>query len=172
MACIYNSGWSLSDNCLDNIGGVKEFYIGNFSGGSTYSYDADGIITGGTAQPTYYTIEQRREQGSFNQGGALTLDTGANVYTQSAQMVFFKYQASARDLVRIMAQTETSIIVLTQEGRYILLGEENGMNLISSEGGSGQKFEDLNGFRVNFEGKEKLPARELSSTFFGTLTVS
>ncbi len=172
MACLYTEGWSLADNCLDNIGGIKEFYIGNFSGSSTYTYSTDGIITGGTLNPDYYTVEQRREVGSFTQEGALTLASGANVYTQSAEMTFMKYQASVRDLVYIMAQTETSIIVLTQEGRYILLGEENGMNAITSTGGSGKAFEDLNGVTITFEGKEKSPAREMSATYFGTLTVS
>jgi hypothetical protein len=46
------------------------------------------------------------------------------------------------------------------------------MNAISSEGGSGQAFEDLNGVTVTFEGKEKTPAREMSATYFATLTVS
>lgn len=172
MACIYTDGWSLADNCLDNIGGVKTFYIGNFTGGTTYSYDAAGIITGGTGQPSYFAIEQRRETGGWNQDGALTLETGANVYTQTAEMTFLKYQASVRDLIFVMAQTESSIIVLNQEGRYILLGEENGVNGISSTGGSGKAFEDLNGVVQTFEGKEKSPAREMSATFFGTLTVT
>lgn len=172
MACIYSDGWSLADNCLDNIGGIREFYIGNFSGASTYSYDADGIITGGTDSPSYFTVEQRRETGAFTQEHALNIQNGTNVYTQNAEMTFHKYQASVRDLVYVMAQTETSIIVLTQEGRYILLGEENGMNAISSTGGSGKAFEDLNGITVSFQGKEKTPAREMSSTYFGTLVVS
>ena len=172
MACLYSDGWSLADNCLDNIGGIREFLVGNFSGSTTYEYDADGVITGGTNQPTYYTVEQRRETGSFTQSHALNIQNGTNVYTQTAAMTFHKYQASVRDLVYTMAQTETSIIVLTQEGRYILLGEENGMNAISSEGGSGQAYEDMNGMMVTFEGKEKTPAREVSSTFISTLTIN
>lgn len=171
MSCLFTEGWSLATNCLDNIGGVREFYIGNYSGATTYTYDVDNIITGSTNSPTYYTIEQRREIGSYTWNGALTLATGANVYTHGAEMTFHKYQASVRDLVYIMAKTESSIIALTQEGRYFLLGEENGMNAITSTGGGGKTFEDLNGATVVFEGKEKTPPRELSSTFIGTLTI-
>lgn len=172
MSCLYTGGFSLSDYCLDNIGGIKEFYVGNFSAATTYTYDANNIITGGTLQPTYYTVEQRRETGNFSFDHALNIQNGTNVYTHKASMTFHKYQATIRDLVYVMAQTETSIIVLDQNGKYFLLGEENGMNAMSSNGGGGTAFEDLNGVQINFEGKEPQPPRELSSTFFATLTVS
>lgn len=173
MACLYTSGWNLSENCLENnIGGVKTFYIGNFSGITTYTYDANGIITGGTNEASYYTIEQRREVGSFTFEHALTLETGANVYSIGAEMTFLKYQASVRDLVYTMATTESSIIVLNQEGRYFLLGEKNGMNAMTSTGGSGKSFEELNGVTVTFAGKEATGPREMSSTHFGTLSVT
>lgn len=173
MACIYSNGWDLADNCLDNIGGVQNFLISNYSGGTTYEYDTEGVITGSTGgAATWYEIEQRRETANFSQTHALNIQNGTNVYTQNASMTFHKYQASVRDLVYTMAQTETNIIVLTQEGKYFLLGQANGMNAISSEGGSGQSFEDMNGMMVTFEGKEKTPAREVSSTFIAGLTVS
>lgn len=172
MSCLYTDGFSLSDYCLDNLGGIKTFFIGNFSGSSTYEYDATGIITGGTDSPTFYTVEQRRETGMFDYEHALNIQNGTNVYTHRAAMTFHKYQASIRDLVYVMAQTETSIIVLDQNGKYFLLGEENGMNAMTSNGGSGTAFEDLAGVQINFEGKEPTPPREMSSTFFGTLTVN
>lgn len=170
MSCLYNSGWSLASNCFDHVGGVKEFYIANFSAGTSYSYSTDGTITGVTSAPTYYKIEQRREQGTFNDPHTQTED-GANVWTPQCQMTFLKYQASSRDLVKTMTQATSSIIVLTNDGSYILLGERNGMTAKSTENGVGQKFEDFAGHRVNFEGKEMQPSRIMSATAFGTLTI-
>lgn len=170
MSCLYNSGWSLANNCFDHVGGVKEFFISNFSSSTSWSYSSNGTITGATGAGTYYKIEQRREQGTFSDPHTQT-DDGANIWTPQCQMTFLKYQASSRDLVKTMAQTTSSIIVLTNDGQYILLGERNGMNLKTSENGVGQKFEDFAGHRVNFEGKETAGARVISASAFGTLTV-
>lgn len=170
MSCLYNSGYSLANNCFDAVGGVSAFFIGNFSAGTSYSYDATGTITGITSAPTFYKIEQRREQGIWNDPHTQSED-GTNVWKPSATMTFLKVQASNRDLVKTMSQTTSSIIVLTNSGEYIILGEENGMTTPSIEGAGGQKFEDFQGYKINFEGKERNPARIISATAFGTLTV-
>jgi hypothetical protein len=86
-------------------------------------------------------------------------------------MVFHKQTASVRDLVKVMAQTQTVIIALKNNGDYYLIGEENGCEMKSSEGGTGKAMEDFSGYRVNFEGKEKEPMRFVASTLIGTLTI-
>ena len=171
MACIYSSGYSLGDNCLDNISGVKEFYIANYSGTTTWGYDVDGVVTGVTGTTTFYKIEQRREQGAVTETHQQS-ENGVNVWTQGVEMVFHKQTAATRDLVKVMAQTQTVIIALKNNGDYVLVGQENGCEMKNSEGGSGKAMEDFSGYRVNFEGKEKEPMRLVSSTLIGTLTIN
>jgi hypothetical protein len=170
MSCLINSGYSLG--CRDNLGGIQKVFVRNWSASTTYTYDANGVITGGTNTGTsFYTFEQRNETAEFIPGeGQHSLENGTNFWNQNVNLVFHKYQASLRDLLYVIAQTEVEIIVLDQNGKYFIVGEQNGANLIGSNASVGKAFGDLNGVTVNFQAKEPGPAREINSTFIGTLT--
>lgn len=169
MACLYTAGSSLG--CLDNLGGLQKVYIRNWSASTTYTYDSTGSVTGGTNTSTpWYTIEQRQETGEFTQEGQHNVQNGTNFWNQNVNLMLHKYQASLRNLVYVMAQTETEIIVLDQNGNYFLVGEQNGANLISSAPSVGKAFGDMNGVTIGFQAKEPSPARQLGSTFVSTLT--
>lgn len=173
MDCIYSNGYSLSNVCLDNnIAGIKTFYIANFSGVTSWSADPSNIITGSTNSPaTWFEVQQKREQGTYTQAHAQS-ETGANVWTIGAEMVFFKNDATVRELVRLMSQTTTVIIALRNDGQYMLLGEKNGLDLKTVDAGAGKAMEDFSGSRVNFETKQGFETRQLSETFFGSLTIA
>lgn len=172
MSCVLDSGYSLG--CRDNIGGLQKVYIRNWSASTTYTYDVNGVVTGGTNTATpFYTFEQRNETAEFAPGeGQHSLENGTNFWNQNVNLTFHKYQASLRDLLYVMAQTELEIIVLDQNGKYFLVGEQNGANLIGSNASVGKAFGDLNGVTINLQAKEPGPAREISSTFIGTLTLN
>ena len=170
MACLLSTGYSLG--CRDNLGGIQAVYLQNWSGTTTWSYSTDGTITGSTSGSlTWYTVEQRNETASFNQEGQHSLENGTNFWNQNVDLVFHKYQASIRNLVYILAQTEVNIIVKDQNGAYFLVGEQNGANLSASAPSTGKAFGDLNGATISFQAKEPWPARELSSTLFATYTL-
>ena len=170
MSCVYNSGYSLG--CRDNLGGLQKVYIRSYSASTTYSYDSNGVITGGTntASP-FYTIEQRTETAEFIQEGQHNLENGTNFWNQNVNLTFHKYQASLRNLVYSLALSEVDVIVLDQNGKYFLVGEQNGANLISSGPNTGKAYGDLNGATVGLQAKEPTPAREIDSTFFATLSL-
>jgi hypothetical protein len=169
MACLLNTGYSLG--CRDNIGGIQKVYVRNWSASTTWSYDSNGQITGGTNTSTsWYTLEQRNETAEFKQEGQHSLENGTNFWQQNVNLVFHKYQASIRNLVYVMAQTEMELIILDQNGNYFLVGEQNGANLIASAPSVGKAFGDLNGSTVGFQAKEPSPSRQLGSTFISTLT--
>lgn len=170
MSCLINTGYALG--CRDNIGGLQKAYIRNWSASTTYTYSATGVITGGTNTTTsFYTFEQRNETAEFIPGeGQHSLENGTNFWNQNVNLMFHKYQASLRDLLYVMAQSELEVIVLDQNGKYFLVGEQNGANLIGSNASVGKAFGDLNGVTINLQAKEPAPAREISATFAATLT--
>ena len=96
MSCLLTNGYSLG--CKDNTGGIQKFFIGNFSAATSFSYDADGVITGGTSVPTLYTFEQRNEVGEFTQEGQHSVENGTNFWNQTAVLTLYKYQASIRKI--------------------------------------------------------------------------
>ena len=84
---------------------------------------------------------------------------------------FFKLQSSTRNQVKVLAQNpDVKIIVETNNGsqdgigRYWLLGEENGMQLLSGTGATGTAFGDLNGYTLTFTGQEPVPASEITGS--------
>lgn len=169
MSCVFNSSYTLG--CRDNTGGLQKVYIRNWSASTTWSYDSTGAITGGTnTAASFYTIEQRNQTAEFTQEGQHSLENETNFWNQNVNLVFHKYQASIRNLVYALAQTEVEIIVLDQNGKYFLVGEQNGANLISSAPGTGKAYGDLSGALVGLQASEPSPSREMSSTLIGTLT--
>lgn len=169
MSCILENGYALG--CKDNTGGIQEFYIGNFSGVTTYAVDSTGIVTGGTNAPIFYRFEQRNEVGEFTQEGQHSVENGTNFWNQTSVMTLYKYQASIRNLLYTMAQTRLQVIVLDQNGKYFLIGEQNGADMTASTGSAGKAYGDLNGSTFTLLAKEPSPAREISSTYFATLTI-
>lgn len=166
--CLFTAGYTLG--CKDNTGGIQKFYIANASGAS-YTYDSTGLITGGTAVPAFYTFQQRNEVGEFNQEGAHSVENGTNFWNQTCVLTLYKNQASIRNLLYTIAQTRVQIIVLDQNGKYFLVGEQNFADLTASSASAGKAYGDLNGSKVTLLAKEPSPAREISSTYFGTLTI-
>jgi len=169
MSCLLTAGYTLG--CRDNLGGIQTFYVGNFSAATTFTTGVDNIITGGTIVPTFYTIEQRNEVGDYREEGAHSVENGTNFWTQTAMMTLYKNQASIRDLLLVLAQTRLQVLVKDQNGKIFMIGEQNGADLTASSIGAGKAYGDLNGATFTLTAKEPYPAREVSSTYFGTLTI-
>lgn len=172
MACIINSGYAL--DCRDNIGGIQAVFIRSYSAETTYSYDANNIIIGSTNPTggTFYKIAQRAETAEFIPGeGQHSIENGTNFWQQTVNLSFTKYQASLRDLVYSLALNEIDIIVLDQNGKYFLVGEQNGANLTASNLNVGKAYGDMNGATVTFIAKEPKPAAEVSPVYFASLTI-
>lgn len=169
MSCILSSGYSLG--CKDNTGGIQKFYIGNYSALTNFTYDSTGTITGGTSVSTFYTFNQRNEVGEFSQEGQHSVENGTNFWNQTCILTLYKNQASIRDLLYTMAQTQLQVIVLDQNGKYFLVGEQNGADVTASSASAGKAYGDLNGSTITILAKEPSPSREISSTYFASLTI-
>ncbi len=175
--CPYTSTYSLG--CRDNIAGVQKVYLRAYSASTTYTYDAStgstaGTITGSTASNAgcpWYSIEQRMETSNFLPGtGTHSLENGTNFWTQQLDLTFTKYQASLRTLVYSLALSELDVIVYTQNGDYIQMGEVNGANLTASVASVGKAFGDLNGATTTLTAKEPTPARPCSAAYITAQT--
>jgi len=171
--CILNSGYSLG--CKDNIGGIRRVYIGNFADDNIYVEDADNIITSmlnsTSGAITYYTFEQRQESGEFNENGNHSVENGTTFYEQVLSLIFTKNEATLRNTLFLLAKSTLSVIVETQNGRYILMGKINAVNMTASTVATGKAYGDLNGTNVTLTGKEPQSAQEISAAGFATLTI-
>lgn len=171
--CVLNEGWAIG--CRDAAGGVQRVLIQNYDPAQSYTYDTNGqILTGvltATANVTFYEFHQRMEQASFVQKGNHSVANGTNFWEQTLTMVFQKYQYKLRDLVYMLALTELTVLIEDQNGTWILMGEQNGVNLTDSSGDFGKAYGDMNGSTVTFTGKEPKMATLATPAYIATLTI-
>ena len=170
MSCILANGIALG--CKDSLGGIKEVYIGSTNATTVFTYDADDVIDSATAAPNFFTFEQRNEQGEFVQTGQHSVENGTNFWEQSVSLIFTKNDAEDRNTLMLLAQSTLMIIVLDQNNKYWVVGENNGADLTASTQSAGKAYGDLNGTTVSFMGKEPSPAREMDAATFLSLTVA
>ena len=174
MSCDITSGFTLG--CRDNTGGIKNLYI--LSGSITSVTDAsEGLISGITGSGEFFQYELFRQTSDFSEAISATPENGTVFYEQSVNAVFFKLQSSTRNQVRVLAKNpDLKIIVETNNGsedgigKYWLLGEENGVQLLSGTGATGTAFGDLNGYSLTFTGQEPEPASEISGSLADALS--
>ena len=174
MSCDITSGFTLG--CRDNTGGIKNLYI--LSGSITSVTDAsEGLISSISGSGEFFQYELFRQTSDFSEAISATPENGTVFYEQSVNAVFFKLQSSTRNQVRVLAKNpDLKIIVETNNGsedgvgKYWLLGEENGVQLLSGTGATGTAFGDLNGYSLTFTGQEPEPASEISGSLAGALS--
>ena len=172
--CDITSGFTLG--CRDNVGGITNLYI--LSGSITSVTDAsEGLISGITGSGEFFKFELFRQTSDFSEAITSTPENGTVFYEQTLNAVFFKLQSATRNQVKVLAQNpDLKIIVETNNGtvdgvgRYWLLGEDRGMQLLSGTGATGVAFGDLNGYNLTFTGQEPNPASEISGSLSASLS--
>jgi len=165
MSCDITSGFELG--CRDNSGGIKNLYI--LSGSISSVTDAsEGLIQAISGSGEFFQFELFRQTSDFSEAISATPENGTVFYEQTVNATFFKLQSATRNQVRVLAKNpDLKVIVETNNGstdnvgRYWLLGEENGIQLLSGTGQTGTAFGDLNGYTLTFTGQEPEPASEL-----------
>jgi hypothetical protein len=168
--CDITSGFALG--CRDNTGGIRNIYILSGSLGTiTYQSAAQGLITGISGSGSFYQFELFRQTSDFSEAITSTPENGTVFYDQSVNAVFFKMQSSTRNQVKVLAQNpDLRIVVETNNGsvdgvgKFFLIGQRNGAQLLSGTAQSGTGFGDLNGYNLTFSGQEPDPASEISGS--------
>ena len=172
MACDITSGFTLG--CRDNVGSIKQIYI--LSGSvSSVSDASEGLINAITGSGNFYTFELFRETSDYAETVTVAPENGTVVYEQTVNAVFFKMQTSTRNQIKVLAQNPTiRMIVETNnagvDSQYVYVGEEYGVQLLSSAGGTGTLFGDRNGYTLTFTGREPNPAAFVSASSETELT--
>lgn len=171
--CDITSGFTLG--CRDNTGGISNIYI--LSGSISSVTDvSEGLIQTISGSGEFFKFELFRQTSDFSEAITSTPENGTVFYEQTVNAVFFKLQSATRNQVKVLAQNPNlKVIVETNNGtvdgvgRYWLLGEDRGMQLLSGTGATGTAFGDLNGYTLTFTGQEPNPASEISGSLAGAL---
>ena len=168
--CILTSG--IARGCKDNAGGIKRFLIQNTvevesftpAIGGTADFGAITAITMIGATSYFYEFIPNKQSSNYVENVQSNMANGTVGFEQVVTMVFAKNEATKRNQVKILAAAEVYVIIEDYNGKYFLLGEENGLELGGGNSGSGTTLTDLNGWNVQLNGFERHPAREIFDT--------
>ncbi len=159
MACNLTTGFSVG--CNDSIGGVAEFWIANMPEDFAAATDGSGEVTGlsGTGLE-YFKFECTNAQGAsslMNDNPTVNDANGTSFFDQTATYVLNKMEKAKRNEVKMIARAKMSIIIKDNNGTYWLMGETNGVRLVSGENGTGTALGDRNGYSLSFQAQEPEP---------------
>lgn len=166
MPCDITSGFTLG--CRDNVGSIKNIYI--LSGSVTSVTDAsEGLIQTITGSGTFYQFELFRETSDYSENVTVAPENGTVVYDQTVNAVFFKMQTATRNQIKVLAQNPAIRMIVetnneSNTSKYVYLGEDYGVQLLTSAGGTGTLFGDRNGYTLTFTGREPNPASFVSAS--------
>lgn len=162
MACALTSSYTL--DCRDNVGGIKKVYFTELANVTSFT-SASGVITAITMVSTkvFRVYELEKETGEFSDNPTTSQENGTLYYEQDLTVPIRKLSATLSSEIKLLAQNRLVAIVLDRNGKYFVLGKNNGMELEPSTGKSGKAMGDYNGYNLVFKGKEEDFAYETSS---------
>lgn len=168
MACELTQGFV--KGCKDSTGGIKEFLIGNRPTTFAVTKNASGMVTSYTGTVAWYRYIPRKQTSTLGEEIQASEENGTVFFQQTAQMVLTKMEVTKQNEVKLLAQADLVIIGKDQNGKYWLMGIENGMSLVASPVTVGKAYGDLNGYTLNFEGAEPSNMPEIyDQAFLGSI---
>lgn len=168
MACVLTT--SITKGCRDSIGGIKTIYVAELSRKGSVT-QASGVITAWTMSSGYFwTYNLEMGVASATQTIKPNRTNGTTYYEQSVTFTIPKQQATTAQELMLLAQNDVMIIVLDRNGKYWLLGENNGVSMADSTAETGTAFADFNGYNLTLTGMEAALAPEVTSSLITSLT--
>jgi hypothetical protein len=168
MACLLTQGFPL--DCKESVGGIQKIFITELANKATIS--PTGEVTAFTLDQgkQFWEYDLREESSSYDEVITVNNVNGTVFYEQSTVFVLDPRTTLRVNEIALLAKNDVMVIVLDSNGRYWLQGEVNGAYVSAGSIPTGTAKGDLSGFNITLLAKEKIPAREVSSTLIAALT--
>jgi len=161
MSCAITSGYTIA--CRESVGGVETIYLienaylYDASGNSRVTTDSSGTVTAltKTSGKRFYKFEVPR--GTANTGNGITssIENGTFFFTHTVQFPINDRSASTRNIVTTLAKNRLTFVTKEGDGTYRMFGKEFGLQLETTEAGSGTALADRNGYLLTFSSQER-----------------
>lgn len=176
MSCAITAGYAIE--CRDSVGGVETIWLIENSalydatGNSTVTTDGSGTVTAITKKTgkRFWKFEIPRGTAMTANGITASQENGTLFYTHQVEFPINKRDATIRNIITTLAKNRITFVVKEGDGLYKMFGKEFGLFLDTSEGGSGQKLEDRNGYVLKFSSQEREDFLVVNSGLIAGLT--
>ena len=152
MACALTQGFV--KGCKDSAGGVKEFYLANRPTDFAVVKNASGQVTSYAGTVDWYKYVPRKQTSTFGETIEPSEENGTVFFKQTSQILLSKMEVGKQREILLLAQADLLLIAKDQNGFYWLMGVDNAVSLMASDGTGGKAYGDMNGYTLNFEGNE------------------
>jgi hypothetical protein len=160
MACNITAG--RNEVCKDSIGGLQGVYFLNYTTGS-FTKNANGEVTALPTGSTVYYYELKGNS-SYQETVNSSRDNGTTFFSQELTLNLKKLTNEMTTQLKVLAYGRPQIIVWTQNGDSLLVGEKEGADLTAGTISTGGAIGELYGYSSTFTGQERLPAAFLSGS--------
>jgi len=160
MACDLSKG--RQEVCKESIGGIQGVYFVNYTTGS-FTKNGSGEVTALPASSSLYYY-QLKGSSAYTETVNTSRDNGTTFFSQELILNLKKLTNEMTTQLKLMAYGRPQIIVWTNNGDALLVGEKLGADVTAGTIQTGAALGDLYGYSVTFTGMEQQPATFLSGS--------
>jgi len=160
MSCLLSQG--RQEVCKESIGGLQGAYFINYTTGS-FTKNANGEVTALPSGSTVYYY-QLKGNSAYTETVNTSRDNGTTFFSQELLLNLKKLTNEMTTQLKLMAYARPQIVVWTNNGDALLVGEHLGADVTAGTIQTGAALGDLYGYSVTFTGMEQLPAAFLSGS--------
>ena len=160
MACNLSAG--RNEVCKDSVGGLAGVYFLNYTTGS-FTKNASGEVTAFPSASTVYYYELKGNS-SYTETVNSSRDNGTTFFSQELTLNLKKLTNEMTTQLKLMSYGRPQIVVWTQNGDALLVGEREGADVTGGSIQTGAAMGDLYGYSLTFTGQEQLPASFISGS--------
>ena len=166
MSCDLTAG--RQEVCKDSVGGLQGVYFLNFESGSFAKTDASdsavpaGLITSFAGRSAYYY--ELKGTSAYTETVNSSRENGTTFFSQETTLNLKKLTNEMTTQLKLLAYGRPQMVVWTNAGDALLVGEEHGADLTAGTIQTGGALGDLYGYSITMMAEEKLPAAFLSGS--------
>lgn len=160
MSCLLTAG--RQEVCKESIGGLAGVYFLNYTT-SSFTKNGSGEVTALPSGSTVYFYELKGNS-SYTETVNSSRDNGTTFFSQELTLNLKKLTNEMTTQLKLMAYGRPQIVVWTNNGQALLVGEREGADVTAGTIQTGGTLGDLYGYSVTFTGMEQLPAAFLSGS--------
>jgi hypothetical protein len=163
MACALTSDMLI--DCKEGMAGLQKAYVIEFANVATITVTA-GVITALTKATgkRFYEYQLPRETGELTSDLAGDDKTGTLFFNHSAKIVVNKLTSQVRNELLLLARNRIIVVGLDQNGKYWMVGRQNGLLVSTGKLGTGVAAADRSGADLDFTGVEPEPMIEVETS--------
>ena len=160
MACNLSQG--RQEVCKESIGGLQGVYFINYTTAS-FTKDGNGQVTALPSGSTVYYY-QLKGSSAYTETVTTSRNNGTTFFSQALTLNLKKLTNDMTTQLKLMAYSRPQVILWTNNGDALLVGEQLGADLTGGTIQTGGALGDLYGYSATFTGMEHLPAAFLSGS--------